>query len=161
MTAQEAINYFAADDETIKTVTDWLVKAGVPHKDIVLDKTRTVIHVESTVQKMEKVLQTRYHLYQSKITGRDHIGVDDYRLPKDIAAFVDFVFPAVSLGQVQRRDGIAPIKGAADNWAVKEPIRALEQDMIDKLASNRKFSNRKYVPVAANGGQHYRIGNRL
>ncbi|KAM3446921.1 hypothetical protein MY3296_009227 [Beauveria thailandica] len=137
MTAQEAINYFAADDETIKNVTDWLVKSGVPHKDIVLDRTRTVIHIQSTVQKMEKVLQTRYHLYQSKITGRDHIGVEDYRLPKAIADFVDFVFPAVSLGQVQRRDGITPIKGAADNWAVKEPIRALGQDMLQKLASNQ------------------------
>ncbi|KAM3476925.1 hypothetical protein MY5147_002937 [Beauveria neobassiana] len=137
MTAQEAINYFAADDVTIQTVTDWLVKAGVPHKDIILDRTRTVIHVESTVQKMEKVLQTRYHLYQSKITGRDHIGVEDYRLPKAIADFVDFVFPAVSLGQLHRRDGIAPIKGAADKWAVKEPIRALEEDVLEKLVSNQ------------------------
>ncbi|OAA73082.1 Peptidase S8/S53, subtilisin/kexin/sedolisin [Akanthomyces lecanii RCEF 1005] len=137
MTAQEAIDYYAADSQTIKTVTDWLVKAGVPSKDIVLDKSRTYINIDSTVGKMEKVLQTRYHVYQSKITGRDHIGVEEYSLPTEIASFVDFVYPAVSLGQVQRRDAPAPVKGAADKYAVTEPLRPLAQGVIDRLNSNK------------------------
>ncbi|OAA53349.1 Peptidase S8/S53, subtilisin/kexin/sedolisin [Cordyceps fumosorosea ARSEF 2679] len=137
MTAQEAIDFYAADDKTIKTVTDWLVNSGVPSKDIAVDSTRTWINIDSTVAKMEKVLQTRYHLYQSKLSGRDHVGVDEYSLPKEIASLVDFVFPAVSLGQVQRRDGVAPVKGAADKYAVKEPVRALEQGVLDRLNSNK------------------------
>ncbi|TQV93604.1 hypothetical protein V2A60_004213 [Cordyceps javanica] len=137
MTAQEAIDYYAADSQTINTVTDWLIKAGVPSKDIVLDKTRTFINIESTVAKMEKVLQTRYHVYQSRLSGRDHIGVEEYSLPKDIASYVDFVYPAVSLGQMERRDDVAPVKGAADKYAVKEPIRPLTQGVLDRLNSNK------------------------
>ncbi|EGX88268.1 alkaline serine protease AorO, putative [Cordyceps militaris CM01] len=136
MTAQEAIDFYAADTQTINTVTSWLEKAGIPAKDISLDKTRTLININSTVQKMEKVLQTRYHVYQSRITGRDHIGVDEYSLPKEIAAFVDFVYPAVSLGQMQRRDGPAPVSGASDKYGVKEPLRALAPGVLERLSSN-------------------------
>lgn len=154
MTAQQAIDYYAADSQTIKTVTDWLVKAGVPSKDIVLDNTRTYINIDSTVAKMEKVLQTRYHVYQSKITGRDHIGVEEYSLPKEIASYVDFVYPAVSLGQVQRRDGVAPVKGAADKYAVTEPVRPLSQGVIDRLNSNREYFQHYGVVSNANEDQN-------
>lgn len=136
MTAQEAIDYYAADSETIQTVKDWLVKAGVPSKDIVVDKTRTWINIESNVQTMEKVLQTRYHVYENTLTGRDHIGVDVYSLPKEISSLVEFVFPAVSLGKMERRDGIAPVKGVADKYSTREPLVPLAQDALDRLNSN-------------------------
>ncbi|KAJ6784091.1 hypothetical protein PWT90_06855 [Aphanocladium album] len=137
MTAQEAIDFYAADTQTINTVTDWLIKAGIPSKDIVLDKTRTWINIESTVEKMEKVLQTRYHVYENKLTGRDHIGVEEYSLPKEISSFVDFVYPAVSLAKMQRRYDLPPEESIADKYSTREPLRALDQDAIDRLNSNK------------------------
>ncbi|KAJ3495272.1 hypothetical protein NLG97_g3513 [Lecanicillium saksenae] len=137
MTAQEAVDYYAADSETIKMVTDWLVKAGIPSKDIVLDKTRTWINIESTVEKMEKVLQTRYHVYESKLTGRDHIGVEEYSLPKEISSFVEFVYPAVSLAKMERRYDLPPEESEDEKYSTAEPPRDLDQDALDRLNSNK------------------------
>lgn len=134
MTPDQVIDMFAANSTTIDAVTKWLISTGIPKKDIVLDKTRTWINIDSTVEHMERALQTRYHVYRNTISGRDHIGADEYSLPKEIAGYIDYVHPAASLGKLNSRAN----PSVADRYAVQEPFRALTDAQAAGVRGNGK-----------------------
>lgn len=109
---------FAPSDESVASVKRWLVESGIPARAISSPKSQGWIDFRTTVDKLESLLQTRYHVYQSR-SGSESFGADEYHLPAVISQHVDFVTPAVAGMQIDRRNA----KGkSASMIATKEPM---------------------------------------
>lgn len=139
LTHKEAADLFASDEKSISSIKSWLAKAGVADKDIILSKTKNWITVKTTVNKAEKILSARYHMYENRAVGNDLIGTDEYSLPSDISDLVDYVVPAASLGKISKRvDKRASKPGMSrSSIGIREPFRPLTQAQIDKVKANR------------------------
>ncbi|KAM3446780.1 hypothetical protein MY3296_009354 [Beauveria thailandica] len=129
LSREEVVNMFAADDQSIASVKQWLVSHGIAEKDIHVNPTKTWITVDTTAGVVEKALKTRYHIYRSTTSGQDHIGSEEYSLPNNLVDIVDFVRPGPAMSKVTVR-ATQPAKGAA---AIKEPVRNLSQDQLKTL----------------------------
>lgn len=108
LTRKEAAQLFAVDDKSIDTIKQWLVKSGVDAKAISVNPTKTWMTVNAPVQQFEKMLKTRYHTYRNVVSGVDHVGTDEYSLPKEISEIVDFVVPGVNMAKVKARANTPP-----------------------------------------------------
>lgn len=101
-TSDEAAELFAPDADSIDKVTQWLKEAGVDNVSV--PKSRGFVDFETTTEKLESLLQTKYHIYDHTRTGSQQLGADEYHLPRAISEFVDFVTPGIVTGTVQKRD---------------------------------------------------------
>ncbi|TQV94424.1 alkaline serine protease AorO [Cordyceps javanica] len=126
---EDVVKMFAADDQSIETIKQWLISHGISEKNIHVNPTKTWITVDTTAGLVEKALKTRYHIYRSRASGQDHIGSEEYSLPNSLLDIVDYVRPGPSLTKVTVRDG-KPAKAPA---AIHEPVRKLSQDELRDL----------------------------
>ncbi|KGQ06545.1 Tripeptidyl-peptidase sed1 [Beauveria bassiana D1-5] len=129
LSREEVVSMFAADDQSIASVKQWLIGHGIAEKDIHVNPTKTWITVDTTAGVVEKALKTRYHIYRSTASGQDHIGSEEYSLPNHLLDVVDFVRPGPAMSKVTVR-ATQPAKGPA---AIKEPVRNLSQDQLKTL----------------------------
>lgn len=119
---------FAPADESVTAIKRWLVDAGISAETISSPKSQGWIDFRTTVSKLEALLQTRYHIYESRASGTESVGTDEYHLPTTIAEHIDFITPAVAHLQVQRRDGTATAKArSASLVAKKRPLAGSSQ----------------------------------
>ncbi len=83
----------------------WLVDSGISHDTIVVPKSRGSVHFSTTVDKLETILQARYHVYHHARGDAEHIGTDEYSLPQDISDVVDFVVPGLAMMRKRAESG--------------------------------------------------------
>ncbi|TQV95436.1 aorsin [Cordyceps javanica] len=100
-TADEVADLFAPDADSIDKVTKWLKEAGVDN--ISVPKSRGFVDFKTTTEKLESLLQTKYHIYDHTSTGSQQLGADEYHLPRAISDVVDFVAPGIVTGTVQKK----------------------------------------------------------
>ncbi|KAM3503318.1 hypothetical protein MY11210_008771 [Beauveria gryllotalpidicola] len=129
LSKSEVVDMFAADNQSISSVKQWLIGHGIAEKDIHVNPTKTWITVDTTAGVVERALKTRYHIYRSTASGQDHIGSEEYSLPNNLVDVVDFVRPGPAMTKVTVR-ATQPAKGPA---AIKEPVRNLNQDQLKTL----------------------------
>lgn len=60
----------------------------------------------ATVDQLESLLHTKYHVYENSQTTKRFMGADNYHLPRDVADHVDFVYPAVAVNPVKSESSI-------------------------------------------------------
>lgn len=53
----------------------------------------------ATVDEVERLLKTEYHIYRHKEHGRQHVACDSYRIPDRLVKHVDIITPTVHLDQ--------------------------------------------------------------
>ncbi|KAJ2966401.1 hypothetical protein NQ176_g10168 [Zarea fungicola] len=99
--ADEVAEIFAPDQSSIDKVTKWLRDAGID--GITQPKSKGFLDFQATTDKLESLLQTKYHIYDHPASGNQHMGTDEYHLPTDISQVVDFVAPGVVTANVQKR----------------------------------------------------------
>lgn len=87
---------FAPADESIVAVKKWLVDSGVDANTIRVTPSKGWIAFQSTAGQLESVLNTKYHVYTHATSDYNHIGTDEYTLPKEISDIVDFITPGVA-----------------------------------------------------------------
>lgn len=51
---------------------------------------------DASVEELENLLSTKYHVYEHATTQEGHIGCDEYHLPAEMVPHIDFVTPSVS-----------------------------------------------------------------
>ncbi|CEJ79839.1 hypothetical protein VHEMI00055 [[Torrubiella] hemipterigena] len=141
LSRKEAAALFAVEDKSIDTIKQWLVKSGVDAKAISVNPTKTWMTVNAPVQQLEKMLKTRYHTYRNVISGADHVGTDQYSLPKEVSEIVDFVVPGVNLAKVKTR-AAPPPKGKTPFAAIWEGLRDLTAEQ-QQIVVNASRSARK------------------
>ncbi|OAA56776.1 Peptidase S8/S53, subtilisin/kexin/sedolisin [Cordyceps fumosorosea ARSEF 2679] len=105
-TSEEVTELFAPDDASIDKVTQWLKDAGI--NNVSVPKSRGFVDFKTTADKLESLLQTKYHIYDHTKTGAQQMGADAYHLPRAISEVVDFVAPGIVTGTVQKREEPKP-----------------------------------------------------
>lgn len=94
---------FAPSQESIDTVTEWLVNAGIPADEIQAGKSKGWLDFQTTVSKLGSLLKTDYSVYSHPESDTEHIGAESYVLPSAVSRHVDFISPAVVMTQMQKR----------------------------------------------------------
>ncbi|UNI15307.1 Tripeptidyl-peptidase I [Purpureocillium takamizusanense] len=106
-TREQIMDLFAPSDDSVAAVKDWLVRSGVAKSSIVVPKTKGWVHFDSTVGQLESLTQADYHIYSHVSTrDEDHIGTEEYSLPKAVQEHVDFIVPGTAFGRLGSGKGL-------------------------------------------------------
>ena len=89
-TPEDVIEAFKPADDTINAVNNWLSKEGVEH--ITHSDNKQWLAFDMPARQAETLLKTRY-LESVLDNGRIEISCDNYMLPMELQAHVDFVKP--------------------------------------------------------------------
>lgn len=98
----EVAELFAPSQESVDTVTNWLIKSGIPADEIKAGTSKGWLDFTTTVSKLESLLQTDYSFYLHPRSDTEHLGTESYMLPAGVSPHVDFITPAVAMGQVKK-----------------------------------------------------------
>jgi tripeptidyl-peptidase I len=101
MTAKEVGDLFRPSSESIESVRDWLHSSGIDTERHQLSPGRGWLKFDATVEELESLLSTEYHVYEHSDTEDLHIGCDEYHVPLSIQRHLDFVSPTVSTIKIQ------------------------------------------------------------
>lgn len=99
----EVAELFAPSAESIDTVTDWLIKSGIPANEIKSGNSKGWLEFATTVSKLESLLKTDYSFYSHPESNTEHLGTESYMLPSGVSPHVDFITPGVAMAQVKKR----------------------------------------------------------
>ncbi|KAH0282525.1 subtilisin-like protein [Aureobasidium namibiae CBS 147.97] len=112
-TQEQTIDFFKPANATVKAVTEWLVASGVNKTRITHTDNKQWLAFDATVSDMESLLHTKYYKYKQS-SQKYAAGCDEYYLPKDLQAHVDFIKPAIMRSSlaapgnmIQKRDSAA------------------------------------------------------
>ena len=94
---EEVTDIFAPAEDSVETVKAWLVSAGVPADTISQSVNKQWIQFDAHVEDAEKLLKTKYHLWEHGPTGKTNVACDEYSLPVDVRDHVDYVTPGIKL----------------------------------------------------------------
>jgi tripeptidyl-peptidase I len=96
MSAKEVGDLFRPSSESIESVRDWLHSSGINIDRHQLSPGRGWLKFDATVEELESLLSTEYHVYEHSDTEDLHIGCEEYHVPLSIQRHLDFVSPTVS-----------------------------------------------------------------
>jgi tripeptidyl-peptidase-1 len=110
MSAKEVGELFRPSSESIESVRDWLHSSGIDSKRHRLSLGQGWLKFYATVEELESILSTEYHVYHHTGTKKEHIGCDVYHVPSEIHPHIDFITPTISTILINKG---APIKRGA------------------------------------------------
>lgn len=96
-TAEEVIKFFEPTVETVESVREWLVTAGIHNESITHSDNRVWLAFFATTEKMESLLRTEYWEYEDQNTGGIVPACERYYLPASMQKHIDFVTPGIRL----------------------------------------------------------------
>lgn len=96
-TADDVIEVFRPNDETLATVRKWLVDSGIRNKSITISRNKAWLAFDATAKQMESLLHTEYFEYQDQETGGVMPACDQYHIPHTVRHHVDYITPGVKL----------------------------------------------------------------
>ncbi|KAH8816993.1 putative protease S8 tripeptidyl peptidase I [Xylogone sp. PMI_703] len=104
MSAEEVGNLFRPSRESVDQVREWLHDSGIDMERHSVSPGRGWLKFEASVDELETLLATEYHIFHHLSSGEDHIGCNEYHLPKYIQEHVEFITPAVSFVKVASKN---------------------------------------------------------
>ncbi|KUJ23903.1 putative alkaline serine protease AorO [Mollisia scopiformis] len=102
MSAKEVGDLFRPKSESIESVRDWLHSSGIDIDRHQVSPGRGWLKFEATIDELESLLSTEYHVYEHSDTEALHIGCDTYHVPLGVHPHIDFISPTVSTIQIKR-----------------------------------------------------------
>lgn len=104
MSAKEVGDFFRPSSESIDSVRDWLHSAGIDTDRHRVSAGHGFLKFDATVEELESLLSTEYHVYEHSDTKELHIGCDQYHVPQGVQRHLDFISPTVSTIELKSRD---------------------------------------------------------
>jgi tripeptidyl-peptidase-1 len=104
MSAKEVGELFRPSSESIELVRQWVHSSGIDIERHQVSPGRGWLKFDATIKELESLLSTEYHIYHHIGTKEDHIGCDDYHVPRVIHPHIDFISPTVSTIQIKSQD---------------------------------------------------------
>jgi tripeptidyl-peptidase I len=101
MSAQEVGDLFRPSRDSVTKVREWLHSSGIDSERHEVSAGRGWLKFEASIDELESLLATEYHIFQHTLTQEDHIGCSEYHLPQYIQEHVDFITPAVSFSKLK------------------------------------------------------------
>lgn len=96
LSAKEVSNMFRPSKKSISGVREWLHNSGIGLDRHSVSADYGWLKFNATVQELESLLLTEYHVYQHHETREEHIGCNEYHIPRAVQQHIDFITPAVS-----------------------------------------------------------------
>jgi tripeptidyl-peptidase-1 len=96
MTTKEVGDLFRPSGQTINSVRDWLHESGIQMERHTVTHGKGWLKFYASVEELETLLATEYHVYEHTTTKENHVGCDEYHLPAGMIPHIDFVTPSVS-----------------------------------------------------------------
>ncbi|CAK4032377.1 probable tripeptidyl-peptidase 1 precursor [Lecanosticta acicola] len=93
--AEDIAKTFAPSSENVQAVKAWLASAGISHDRIEQTQSLGWLKFDATVDEAESLLHTKYHVYEHRGTGQQHVACEEYSIPQSMRERVDFVTPTV------------------------------------------------------------------
>ncbi|KAF2172496.1 hypothetical protein M409DRAFT_63164 [Zasmidium cellare ATCC 36951] len=93
--ADKIANAFAPSEEHVHAVKTWLLSAGITTERIAKSRSMGWLTFDATIDEAEKLLDTKYHVYEHEETGQPHIACEEYKIPASLKDKIDFVYPSV------------------------------------------------------------------
>lgn len=115
-TPQQVADTFAPSDEAISETEDWLQSEGVTVDRLSKSNGRNWIRVKTTVGEAEKLLDTRYNVYEND-DGAKIVACEAYSVPAAVQEHIDLITPTIQFDtkiaglhrrDIDRRNVIAP-----------------------------------------------------
>ncbi|KAG6909284.1 hypothetical protein DXG01_001228 [Tephrocybe rancida] len=94
-TPSRVLDTFAPSGDTITAVTNWLADAGIARERLRLSVSKGWIELNATVQEMESLLKTEYHVYGHSDTSDEQISCPSYSVPAHVQPHIDVIKPTV------------------------------------------------------------------
>ena len=92
--AKKVAETFAPSQESLDAVTVWLKSSGISPERISRSQSMGWLTFDATVAEAENLLKTEFFLHKH-VTGKPHVGCDDYSVPEFVRPHVDFITPTV------------------------------------------------------------------
>lgn len=128
-TQEQVAELFAPEQGSLDTVQNWLKDAGI--SGVSVPKSKGWVQFQTTLSKLESLLQTSYHIYEFASTGENYFGTDSYKLPSDISNVVDFVTPGVVTSKM-----VSPTSSKAKHSRAV-PFEPIDAAMSKKLKDSK------------------------
>ena len=111
-TAEEITDIFAPAKDTVDAVTEWLSSEGFDRVSLSVNK--QWLQLDAPVASVEKLFNTRYHVYKHDSTGKVNVACDEYafvsftiatladnstryHLPTHLKEHIDYITPGIKL----------------------------------------------------------------
>jgi tripeptidyl-peptidase-1 len=94
---------YRPSSESTESVRDWLHSSGINTDRHQVSLGQSWLKFDATVEELESLLSTKYHVYQHTGSQELNIGCDDYHVPQTIHPHIDFISPTVSTLKVTSR----------------------------------------------------------
>lgn len=101
MSSKEVGDLFRPTSDSVREVRHWLHDSGIDLERHNISPGRGWLKFEATVDELESLLATEYHVFKHAYTEEDHIGCSEYHVPQHIQEHIEFVTPAVSFMKVK------------------------------------------------------------
>ncbi|EFX02100.1 protease s8 tripeptidyl peptidase [Grosmannia clavigera kw1407] len=102
-TAEQVAKMFAPRPETVDAVLDWLADTvGIGEassRRVELSRGRNWVMFNATVEEVERLLATEYHVYRHTKHGHEQVACDQYHVPEHLREHIDLVLPTVHFGR--------------------------------------------------------------
>lgn len=92
--AKKVAETFAPSRESFDAVIVWLKSSGISPERISRSQSMGWLTFDATVAEAENLLKTEFFMHKH-ITGKPHVGCDDYSIPAFVQPHVDFITPTV------------------------------------------------------------------
>ncbi|KOS19866.1 Tripeptidyl-peptidase sed1 [Escovopsis weberi] len=137
-TPDQVVGLFAPSEDSVSTVTEWLVKSGIPASKITSSKSKGWLSFETTSGKLESLLNAQYHVFEHVEADGAHVGADSYSLPNDVAQHVEFVTPGVVFAPIKassklRKRGLIP--------TTYQPNRPVSAELLKHVQENAQATD--------------------
>ena len=118
-TAKQVAETFAPSKQSVEAVIEWLQSSGIPTEQIAKTQSMGWLTFDATVGQAEDLLKTEFFRHEH-MTGKPHIGCDEYHIPEHLKSHVDFITPTVHFDTKipQAQEKRAPSSTAAEGHPV-------------------------------------------
>ncbi|KAL9095883.1 MAG: hypothetical protein Q9165_001880 [Trypethelium subeluteriae] len=108
-TTDQVNEVFQPSNDTTQNVKQWLEESGISSSRISRSANNAWLNFQATIEEAEKLLYTKYHIFEHRANGHLSLGCDEYHLPKHVREHVDFVTPGIHVGHLRmhQNDGVS------------------------------------------------------
>lgn len=143
-TTAEVHKFFQPHDDSISAVKQWLEESNV--QNATLSRDRAWYSFSTTAQALEKLLNAEYFEYRHD-EGQVSLACDQYHLPSQLKAHIDYVTPGVLLLPPTKQ--IAPRKTSKRDTEIQRRAEADPDDLshCDKMVTPACVAALYQIPV--------------
>ena len=92
-TPEEIHELFAPSQDAVDQVLAWLTSAGISSESIGQSVNKQWIQFDVHVEDAERLLKTKYHLWEHERSGTTNVACDEYSVPDEVRRHIDYVTP--------------------------------------------------------------------